>query len=518
MVTSSYLKLLLSKTLKSCYYISTMLNNFLLHLPNNIIGLGLLGLVFILGFVLIFSMKKSQWIIYALLVWFPLESLILMYTPIEYFAYMKYVPEIVLYGLVVGSMVSFVMKKYRLLPRNPLNRWFVGIIIISLLSLVLNWYSPWIWVLGLRQLLRFALVLFVIMWMRYDSKILRRIIVVGAVMIILEIILGLIQYVFGGALDRYLFSTRIVTIGGAALIGGLEQFWTAGSRVFATMGRYDRLGSLIALGLIMAFPWIYSLRVHTQKVWYGIGICLGIIILILTYSRASWIAACVGVLVIGLGIYRDKRVAIVGGIVAGIMCIYLVGFAIVNTNIMSITEKPTQSLAERVFEAFSFRAWEGSYEGYGRIFFIINTPRMVVTQYPLFGVGPGQYGGGVAAALLHTDMYDRLHMPFGIQNRFGQIDNNWMSIWGEFGTIGLIAWFGLFISVIKMSRYVYTEGHHIFERNMAEGLIGLTIGIMCIGFFGPYFEFRTLMFYYWSIVGIVGLYFVQLRGRGNFLE
>lgn len=494
-----------------------MISNFLLYLPNNFIGLGLLSLVFLLGFLFIFYIQKSQWIMYLLLIWFPLESLVLMYTPIEYFAYVKYLPEIILYGVVMGSLLSYIRRRQRVLIHQPLNYWFIAILIIGIISLVLNWYSPWIWVLGMRQLFRFALVLFVIMWMRYESDILRRIVICGATMIVIEVVFGFMQYVSGGLFDRYLFSTRTVTIGNAALVGGLEQFWTTGSRVFATMGRYDRLGSLVALGLVMAFPWIYSLRSYTHKLWYGVIGVLASIVLILTYSRASWITAFVGIAVIGIWIYRDRRVKIAGGVLLAVVALYLIGFALVNNNVMSITEKPTQSLAERVFEAFSFKAWEGSYEGYGRIFFIINTPRMVVSHHPLFGVGAGQYGGGVAAALLNTKMYDRLHMPFGIQNRFGQIDNNWMSIWGEFGTIGLLAWIGLFISIIRMARYVYDESHHEFEKNIAVGLIGLTVGIMIIGFFGPYFEFRTLMFYYWIVVGITALHWYVLRNKGNFI-
>ncbi|HAO52761.1 TPA: hypothetical protein DCQ85_04855, partial [Candidatus Magasanikbacteria bacterium] len=64
-------------------------------------------------------------------------------------------------------------------------------------------------------------------------------------------------------------------------------------------------------------------------------------------------------------------------------------------------------------------------------------------------------------------------------------------------------WIMIFVTVIKMSLVVREKTDSDFEKNMAEGLIGLTVGIMAVGFFGPYFEFRTLMFYYWVIVGII---------------
>ncbi|MFA6427562.1 MAG: O-antigen ligase family protein [Candidatus Magasanikbacteria bacterium] len=495
-----------------------MIETALVYLPNNFIGLTLLGLAFILGLTLIFYVKKSEWIIYLLLVWFPFESLVLMYTPIRYFSYVKYIPEIIMYGLVIASFISFIRRKKKILSRQPLNKWIIGFVVISFISLLFNWYSPVVWTLGMRQILRFVLLLFVIVWMEYDEKVLKHIMIWGISMIGLEAILGLVQYASNGRLDQYLFSTRTVTVGNAAIVGGLEQFWTVGSRVFATMGRYDRLGSFIALGLIMAFPYAYHLKKNIHKVSFAIlGLCSAFV-LGLTYSRASWIACGVGVFVIGIILLKDKRVWIAFGVGFSVLALYLIGFAIAKDNLMSITEKPTQTIAERVVEAFSLKAWRESYEGFGRIFFIINTPRVVVWNYPFFGVGPGQYGGGAAAALINTDMYDRLHLPFGIQNTYGQIDNNWLSMWGEVGTIGLVIWIGLFVAIIRLSHDVWLRSQHEFDKLTALGLIGLTCGIMSMGFFGPYFEFRSLMFYYWTIVGIVALQWYRLKKVGNMLE
>ena len=93
-----------------------------------------------------------------------------------------------------------------------------------------------------------------------------------------------------------------------------------------------------------------------------------------------------------------------------------------------------------------------------------------------------------------------------------------MSIWGEFGTIGLIVWFGIFVTIMRMACVVRKSVHDVFEHVIAEGLVGLTAGVMCIGFFGPYFEFRTLMFYYWTIVGIVALCWYREKHKGNILE
>jgi len=95
------------------------------------------------------------------------------------------------------------------------------------------------------------LVFFIVLIMQYDKTVLKKFIFIGVGMIGLEIFFALIQYLSGGKLDSYLFSSQIVSVGNMALLGGNEQFWTAGSRVFATMGRYDILGSFLALGTLI---------------------------------------------------------------------------------------------------------------------------------------------------------------------------------------------------------------------------------------------------------------------------
>lgn len=470
------------------------------------------------GFMLLFSLKKTEWIIYALLIWFPLESLILMHAPLEMYAYIKYTPEILLYGLAVGACIHYLRSRKEFVPPHPITRWIYIIVILAIITLLFRWYSPFIWSLGIRQLLRFTLLIFICLWMRYNEATLKKVAWIGIAMIVIEAGLGMIQYGAGGSLDRYLFSSQTVSVGNRAVIEGIEQTWTPGTRVFATLGRYDRLGSLLALGIIMLFPWMYYTKNTEKRWWLVAALCLLGICLVLTKSRASWIAAIVGVGVIGWYLKRDRKLLVYTGLTFAIMVVYLATFALARQNVFSITETRTQTLSERIFEAVSPYAWRQSYDGYGRIFFIVNTPRAVLLKYPFFGVGPGQYGGGVAAALNNTRMYDTLQMPFGIENKIGQIDNNWMSIWGEFGTIGLFAWVGLFIAIIKLTRELVKKAETVFERAIGEGATGLAVGIMCIGFFGPYFEFRALMFYFWLVIGMSAILWYRKRKSMSFLS
>lgn len=474
---------------------------FLAYLPANIWVLFLLFLVFVSGLLLFFQLRKTQIIIYLLLIWLPLESLVLRWTPVEYYGYIKYCPEVLLYGVFLIAWWRYWRRTGRILPALPLNKWLLGFLAVAIISLIANWYSPAVWLLGLRQLLRFVLLIFLVFFVAYPPEVRKKFFICGAIVLGGEIFLAFIQYLSGGALDPYLFSTQAVNIGNRAWLGGIEQFWTPGTRVFATLGRYDQLGSFLMLGLLFLFPVWYFAKEHKYKLWIGVLFLSGLLALFLTMSRASWLAFFVGIVVIGIGWLKEKKLAIAIGILAAILSVYLVGFAVARENALSITERSNQNLAERIFESVSLRAWRESYNGYGRIFFIINTPSVVVWSSPLWGVGPGNYGGGVAAALLNTKVYERLRLPFGIQNVYGQIDNSWFCLWGEYGTLGLVLWGGILVTIFCKARKSFQKGADE-HKWLAAGVAGATVGIAVLGFFGPYFEFRTLMFYYWLAVGL----------------
>lgn len=486
--------------------------DILSFLPANFSTLFLFGVLFIVALIFLFVIRRTEYILYFLLVWFPLESVVLKYTPIEYYSLLKYLPEVLLYGLFFGSCLFYLIQKGKVLAQSPFNRWFVAILLVAAISLLFNQYSPSIWVLGLRQTLRFVLVFFVVLNMQYDRLVVKRCLQIGLGVLLFEAGLGILQYVTRGALDPFLFFSETVSVGGTAVLGGAEQFWQAGTRVFGTLGRYDRLGSILALGMVLLTPYFLKYRKSNWSVWACMGILgLG---LLLTRSRASWIAAFVGIAVIGIYILKDRWVKRWSVVLIAAVLLYT-GVSAALGQGTQVVDQASQTLSERILEAVSLRSWRESYEGYGRIFFIINTPIHVAHYAPLFGVGPGNFGGGVASALVNTAAYEKLKLPFGIQNEFGQIDNSWFSILGETGFVGILVWLGLFVALAKHAFFVYKKGSEL--SLLALGVCGATVGIAIMGFFGPYLEFRTLMYYFWLAVGLIFLDFKMEKQKGNLL-
>jgi hypothetical protein len=104
-----------------------------------------------------------------------------------------------------------------------------------------------------------------------------------------------------------------------------------------------------------------------------------------------------------------------------------------------------------------------------------------------------------------------LGLPFGIQNIHGQIDNNWMSILGETGLFGLACWLGIFYVLFKSSVYVFEKSNDKFVSNFGAGFAGVCVAMAIVGFFGPYFEFRASMFYFWLLAGIMILFWKSVK-------
>jgi O-antigen ligase len=140
-------------------------------------------------------------------------------------------------------------------------------------------------------------------------------------------------------------------------------------------------------------------------------------------------------MLIALLIKRDRRIFI-GTILIVLTAVLYPFFTSITVN--NLMDRPDTPIITRLYEAFSYERWRSEYYGLGRTYFIVKTATTVFPAAPVFGFGPGQYGGGAAASLGNYTVYDQLGLPFGIYGTTGQIDNNWLSLLGETGAVGVI--------------------------------------------------------------------------------
>ena len=447
------------------------------------------------------SITRPYLVVVALALWTPFEPFLLKFVPDELYVYARYFPEALIY-LMAGLVTVHVLLERRKLPTTPIDLPFVLFMVAVLASAVLNLVAPSIALLGIRQIIRYIIFYYAVVYLAPPKTRIRQTVLILFGIAAFESLLGIVQAALGGAIDSFLLPSEMKFYESIQLTVGVQQFWAPGQRVFATMGRYDQLGTYLAFFGLIALGLIYEAKKHAEHKWLGAFMLVLLPALILTYSRSSWFGFILGFLVIGLWVKRDRRV--VAALVAFIMIIAAV-FLYEGVVVRYLVDVPQQTITERFLEAFSTESIKGAYYGLGRVYWWINTPLVVVRASPFFGVGPGQFGGGAAAALHNTTAYDKLGLPFGVYGTDGQIDCNWMSLWGETGTVGIIFYLAMMLVIARTAFLVYRKSDDPWSRGLSLGLLGAEASVAFQAFFGSYLEVRTLALFLWFIAALTAV-------------
>jgi len=448
--------------------------------------------------VLTLAFRRPLWALGFLGLYFPLEPFLMKWISEELFVIVRFAPEVLLYLVVV---VAFWNRwKIGERPRTLLDIPCLLFVIILGTSVVLNLLPLDIAVIGARQILRFILVFFAVVYLRPDRRVLRIFTIAMFAMILFQSALGIAQWIVGERLDAFLFPSEGRFLGELTLAPNAFRFWDPGSRVFGTLGRYDRLGTFLGFFLLIAVGVLYEVKHLRIRKELWLIFLLGLPALVLTYSRSGWFGFVLGFLLIAWVLKKDQRVKLAAGGFLIVVTAYVGVTGIVVNRLMDV---PSQNVTERFFEAFSYTRWQGEYYGLGRLFWVVNTPLHVISSAPLFGHGPGTFGGGAVSALRNTKVYDELGLPFGVAGTEGYIDNNWLSLWGETGTLGMVFYLWMFVLLFLLSFKLWREGKDEFARAVALGFCGVMVAVALNAFLASFLEARTLAFYFWGYAGVV---------------
>ncbi|MEI6511106.1 MAG: O-antigen ligase family protein [Candidatus Uhrbacteria bacterium] len=469
-----------------------------------------LFLIAALGF-LILTCFRPLTTLAILALYLPFESVFLKLAPDEMYVYARFFSEGLIYVLAAVVIWRALTGAIRLQSTRA-DLPFILFLVILLASVAINAVSPTVAILGTRQIIRFILVFFVAVQLKPSRDYVRNLTLALLAVVGLESVLGIVQSLSGGSLDATLLPSDAHSLGEVTLTGGVDEFWEPGSRVFATLGRYDRLGNFLyfflALAVGFAYEFFFKRRgsapiLERGSSWRAEIIALfavAIPTLVLTYSRASWFAFLLAFLFVAVWIKRDRRVMLAAITVVVAVVAYV---GITGLNVRYITEAPGQTLVERFYETFSYARWRGEYYGLGRVYWMVQTPLTVVAASPLFGFGPGQFGGGAVVALGNTKVYEQLGLPFGVFGTDGIIDNNWFSLWGETGCLGIFFFLWMYLGLIVHCVRVYRRSSDPFTRALSIGVAAAMLGVAMNAFLSTVFEIRTLAFYVWMYAGFV---------------
>ncbi|MEK7648342.1 MAG: O-antigen ligase family protein [Patescibacteria group bacterium] len=445
------------------------------------------------------SWYRPLWVVWAIAAVLPFEPFVLKWVGDELYIAARYASEALIY-IVAGVTVIQKCVQGKRLSLGPLALPLATFAGIAVASAVANHNTLFDSAMGLRQIFRYMLLYVAVVLLAPHEKWTQGSMIGIAGIALFESVLGSVQALTGGSLDGFLMPTGQKFIESITLTMGTSGFWQEGQRVFATMGRYDQLGIFLSFVLLLVVGFLFenTNRKPSRFWWWVLG--AGCVALVLTYSRAAWFGFAIGFAVCGIGIKRNWRIA------AGYMAVLLLAVAMYAS--LGIAQHyridlPNQTLTERLFESVSIQRILGEYYALGRTYFLLHVPVNVLEHAPLLGVGPGMFGGGAAAALHNTEKYAELNLPYGINGTEGYIDNNWLSLLGETGYLGVAAYALILIVLARTALRVHRSSQSPLMRGLALGYCGALAAFAFQGFFATYFEVRTLAPYIWIFGGIL---------------
>src|SRR5512142_1307 len=209
--------------------------------------------------VAIASFARPQWAIFALALYSPFEPFLLKFVNDELYLYARYFSEGLIYILLAAVAVRIFVRDRRMVA-TPIDLPFVFFMLVALASIVVNAVPALYGLLGIRQIIRFILLFFLTVYLDPDTVFIKRVTTFMFGIVAFEGVLGLLQSVIGGPLDEFLIPSERKFYESIQLTSGTDQFWSPGTRVFATLGRYDQLGTFLCFFFLLAVGLHYASR------------------------------------------------------------------------------------------------------------------------------------------------------------------------------------------------------------------------------------------------------------------
>lgn len=422
---------------------------------------------------LYFILKPKKWIslYWVLLI---LENVLKVYINSELIEILMYSVEIYTYIICVKCILF--ASKNRCFTINKIDIWITIFFLVSLLSSIVNFVSPKIFILGIRWFLRYISVYFIIKTENWDDiekkRIMNFIVHTG----VLQIIIGFLQVISSGKIDKFLRVSDEVR----------NNIFS----IFGTVGRYNEYAFIIVILISILFA-RYQLKI-TKKYIYLI---FSFICLIFSYSRQALVGILIGIIIVAL---LDNKQKIGRRKMISIVFVITLSMSIILSYINIEVGKGTvnDGLVSRFMSIFTKDYIEFDFNNKGRLYFMFYVNKLFLFTKPLLGYGMGMYGTE-AAISLDQSVYNLLNIPIQFS-----MDVFWQSVIGQVGVIGLITLIIIYSCIIKRGIIAY-KSDNIIQKEIGIIVILLMVTGIIMSFFSCAMNDRYYAFMIWCFIGLL---------------
>lgn len=229
------------------------------------------------------------------------------------------------------------------------------------------------------------------------------------------------------------------------------------TRAYGLLENPNALGALSMVTLIVsAFAFLAK-----RKWYYIVYLMFGIVALVLTFSRSAWLGLAVGAAVVV--IMKNWRL------------IFFAPFGALALLVPSVRQRLLTAVSQQYLVDASL---DGRLWAYNNSIDLFNTS-------PIFGVGPGSFGGQTAV------YYDSSIYLRGAQNGYVAMyysDTQWFQILAQCGIFGILSVGCFFVSYLVNNIREYLNSH----ANINLSFIAVAVSVLVSGFFENIWSFGVI--------------------------
>lgn len=287
------------------------------------------------------------------------------------------------------------------------------------------------------------------------------------------------------------------------------------SRIYGVLNNPNVLSVYITMAAILT---IYLKRLMKPAKWVTIFFYISLVLMsgiwIMTYSRGTWIAVALGLVLYTLYTRKWKfaiKVVLVLGLSFGAVALpttYAAQWIQQNTEIGNFERTGEEEVgpsvgaieAERIGETFTGSTFEKSMTT-GRLYVVFKGFE-VYKDYPIIGSGFATFGDSATKSYLSP-----IYADYGITTNI-YADNQYIEIIAQNGTIGVI----LFASFLLGMLWLFWKKRH--DTPVAIPLVVSLLAIFWCGLVYNIWEDKTFTLYYYTLTGAF-IAFIRAKEQGN---
>jgi hypothetical protein len=442
-----------------------------------LVAVGLLALAVVGAFV------PTRYVVGALLVYLPLQDLVISRAPGSLVVPARYLPELIVYA------IAFLLVLTRITAAGRGVRLFVAVAaVIVLWSLTGFWndVAPSTIAAGARSEFRFlplALVAMLSLRVREDARFYARVLLAVACA---QAVIALLEAV-GGESIRAIFAPEYELVVRGTVV---DRVGPPLDTIFGTFSHRNILGAFLAFaGIVLASasPKELGLRGRT--------------------AILLWLLLAAGTLA---AVSREGMIALIIGTVFALSfqhrlpakrLLFIIGTAAVLATLAIRPQSDTPahhglSSWSRWNDVVSSRGWSATPSGNFRLYYLLSSVEFVAHDAPFAGFGLGTVSDPRAVQSGSSPLESYPAGRLAVRNSFYN-DGNWTVLLLETGFGGILLLALLLTLLARTGRKVALAG---FWAGAA--LAGLVLATVILGFFAPVLQTRSASFVLWLFAGL----------------